>query len=322
MIHVKITGRLGNQMFFYAMLRRVQLLHGGGQAVLDFSDVYSNNKEAEGFEDSLQYFRVVDYKRAKTHQEAKQLVTYRHPTLFRFKYRLMRKLVYLLGKRKNRKNVLPAIVAVQKAFHRLGIYYTDYLTGHVDDTHIRKSLSRDMLIEGRFENPGWFAPIRQTLREEFTPKEPPRECNRELYSVIENSESVCISVRRGDYVANPAYSRIFNVCDQSYFERAVEQVKQRVSNPTFILFSDDVRWCRENISIPGCPVYFESGDDPVWEKLRLMYSCKHFIISNSTFSWWAQWLSANENKTVVCPTRWFQGNDTRWPLMEDTFIYC
>lgn len=318
MFHVKVSGRLGNQMFFYAMMRRVQILNGISEPVImDFSDVYQRAKLApdeKGFEDSLGIFQVKPYVRVT---DAENLKNYHWPKIKTFEYRCLRKLLYLSEKYKHR----DWFCAIQRMFHKVGLYYVDYLVGHVDDTRIRKSLSKHILIEGRFENSKWFAPIREQLLEEFTPKEPRRKVNEELYRVIENTNSVCISIRRGDYVTNPAYAKIFNVCDEAYFMQAVQEIKKRVKNPVFILFSDDVEWCKENIKLPGDRVYHESGNDPLWEKLRLMYSCKHFIISNSTFSWWAQYLSRNDDKVVVCPNHWYKDNDIRWPLMEDSFVY-
>ena len=76
-----------------------------------------------------------------------------------------------------------------------------------------------------------------------------------------------------------------------------------VKKPQYIVFSDDVEWCKNNMHFPKNTIY-ESGNDPIWEKIRLMYSCKHFIISNSTFSWWAQYLSNNKNKIVIAPKKW------------------
>lgn len=80
-------------------------------------------------------------------------------------------------------------------------------------------------------------------------------------------------------------------------------MKQKVRNAKFFVFSDDIEWVKENMNFPEDSV-FESGNDPVWEKLRMMYSCKHFIISNSTFSWWAQYLSRNSEKVVIAPNKW------------------
>ena len=45
-------------------------------------------------------------------------------------------------------------------------------------------------------------------------------------------------------------------------------------------------------------------NNPDYEDFRLMYSCKHFIVSNSTFSWWAQYLGEDKGKIVIAPDVW------------------
>ena len=84
------------------------------------------------------------------------------------------------------------------------------------------------------------------------------------------------------------------------------------------MFSDDIEWVKNNI-YTGCVTYYEDGTDPVWEKLRLMSACKHFVVSNSTFSWWTQYLSKSENKIVISPSRWFN-NDYESPLIAKDWI--
>lgn len=49
----------------------------------------------------------------------------------------------------------------------------------------------------------------------------------------------------------------------------------------------------------GVETHYESGNDPSWEALELMSNCKHFIISNSTFNWWAQYKSTNNERLFV-----------------------
>lgn len=83
-------------------------------------------------------------------------------------------------------------------------------------------------------------------------------------------------------------------------------MQKKVNNPVFIFFSDDIEWCKGNFSSIKYELYFESGKDTLAEKISLMSSCKHFIISNSTFSWWAQWLGQNEKKIVISPKHWYK----------------
>ena len=87
----------------------------------------------------------------------------------------------------------------------------------------------------------------------------------------------------------------------------MERVKEKVENPVFYIFSntpEDIAWIKEHYDFSEYNVEYVDLNNPDYEELRLMYSCKHFIISNSTFSWWAQYLGEYENKVVVAPSEW------------------
>lgn len=85
------------------------------------------------------------------------------------------------------------------------------------------------------------------------------------------------------------------------------------------LFSDEIEWVKQNYDF-GINCYYESGNDSVDEKLRLMSSCKHFILSNSTFSWWAQYLATSDNKIVISPDHWFNMPGYKHQLIDDSWI--
>ena len=171
---------------------------------------------------------------------------------------------------------------------------------------------------GSFEKYDYFKAIESILKREFTPIHPCRKENQSLYDVICNSNSVCLAVRRGDFMTG-SNRKTFYVCDLEYFKRAVDYMQKHVENPVFIVFSNDIAWVKNNLKIEG-DVFYESGNDPVWETFRLMYSCKHFIISNSTLHWWAQWRSENADKIVVAPNRWYNAKGWENHLLQDNFV--
>jgi len=289
MIYKKVSGRLGNQMFQYASTRGILARNGIVEKVmLDFSEVYDF-----GFKNDLENFNVkhyVEVNKPKLNVSqyimlAKILV---YEKLLKFKY----KDIDLYDKKKHEYELKNKDKFTKHGVIKLFDGYTEF----------NLQTNKDYAIFGLLESKKYFDNIRSEILEEFTPKHDRIKENKELYDIIENTNSVCVSVRRGDFLDSENKDRHF-VCDLEYFKNAIEIIRKSVENPKFIIFSDDVEWCKKEFAFLENASY-ESGKDPVWEKLRLMYSCKHFIISNSTFSWWAQYLSRNESKIVIAPQKW------------------
>ena len=130
--------------------------------------------------------------------------------------------------------------------------------------------------------------------------------NQAASLAIRACESVSVHIRRGDYLSNPAFYRFHGVCAVEYYEAAVGHLAGAVENPCFFLFSDDLDWARRNLRLDYPVTYVDhNGEDKDYEDLRLMSQCKHHIIANSSFSWWAAWLCANPGKIVIAPRKWF-----------------
>jgi hypothetical protein len=126
----------------------------------------------------------------------------------------------------------------------------------------------------------------------------------ELIGVADlRAELVCIHVRRGDYLMN--IKGLSSACPLSYYTKALDFLCSRVKNPVFVVFSDDINWVMKNLPIPGRAYYPElirPCNSVV--SMGLMMQCNHFIISNSTFSWWAAWLGETDSSITVCPSPW------------------
>ena len=308
-----LSGRMGNQMFVYAFSRALKIAQGGnGKLVFNFKKVISQGTESDGFEDTLKYFNVEPYVTEKSNLILKygnilQVIVYTAYILS----------IKLFGADANS-------TTWSAVLRKFGMLFTNWW----DDSRLYDRFLNNQRIcdrvflyySGVIENTLYYDKIRVKLLEELTPKEPPLFGNKTLYDLIEQTNSVCVSVRRGDYLS-PEHIKDFYVCDESYFRRAIEVAKNTIENPTLFFFSDDIEWVKEHIK-SDLPSYYESGNSPVWEIMRLMYSCKHFIISNSTFAWWAQYLCRNTDKVVIAPDRWRNGEirNNACRLLLDSFI--
>lgn len=167
----------------------------------------------------------------------------------------------------------------------------------------------NVYVSGYWQSPLYFSDIKQLIKKEFLLKNEPDNENAEIANKIFKSNSVSIHIRRGDYVKNEELNKSFGVCSMDYYKKAARVILSRVKEPFFFIFSDDIHWASQNINFIKSPTIFVSNNntfDESYEDLRLMSLCKHNIIANSTFSWWAAYLNTNGNKVIIGPRKWFQ----------------
>ena len=170
------------------------------------------------------------------------------------------------------------------------------------------------LVEGYFQSEKYFIDIAEDIRREFAFKTPLVGENRILSESITEQESIGVHIRRGDYLLNP----LFRVHGLEYYQKAIEQILTVVEKPVFYIFSNDYEWCEKNIRI-DYPLHFvnhNSEQQPYFD-LYLMSLCKHNIIANSSFSWWAAWLNFNPGKKIIAPSPWVNRSTTFYSNIDD-----
>lgn len=169
----------------------------------------------------------------------------------------------------------------------------------------------NVYLEGFWQDERYFADIADIIRREFTLKNPLGAAARYWQEKISAAQcSVSIHVRHGDYLSLESL-QIHGVLPLNYYRHCVDQLKQLCPNLTVFVFSDNLNWCRKNFHF-GVPTKFVAGEGLTdAEELHLMSLCKHNVIANSSFSWWAAWLNQNPDKKVFAPDPWFVGGHER-----------
>ena len=197
--------------------------------------------------------------------------------------------------------------ALHMVRHKLNSSLPAYV--HEDSFHFDPNffqIPAHAYIEGFWQSEKYFKDIEPIIRKEFTFRDDFDERGHEMAKKIKEVKSVCINVRRGDFVSIPQANLYHGVCNVDYFIRAVQLVAGKIPNPHFFIFSDDVEWCRDNFRFeyPSTFVTQEYAGKKYGQKLQLMTLCRHFIIPNSSFGWWGAWLNNNPDKIVIAPKKW------------------
>lgn len=166
------------------------------------------------------------------------------------------------------------------------------------------SAGPNIYLDGYWQNPTYFEGYEDVIRRDLKITAQLTDSIIALQKKIEGSISVCMHVRRGDYVGNPVH----DVVTPEYYTKAIELLKMKVPVIERVyVFSDDIDWCMNTfqLDIPTTFVGQEYAGERAIGHLALMQTCKHFIIPNSSFSWWAAWLGTDSAKVVIAPEQWF-----------------
>lgn len=265
----RVFGGLGNQLFCYAAARRLAI-----------------KNDAELVIDHISGFKY-DYKYRRSYQLHKFDIPCR------------------LADPSERFEPFPRIrrairkrVEKLRPFHRRG--YISQEGMEFDERLLDLKFQKKLYIEGYWQSEKYFKDIEHVIRKEFTLKNIKSDKNLKLSDLILQKNSVAV------------HFRLFGETDEhysvnsslKYYRKSIEKITQDIENPHYFVFSDNPQKAGHMFGKFGLPftlISHNNSDQDAHLDLWLMSQCNHFIIANSTFSWWGAWLSKNSNKMVIAP---------------------
>lgn len=301
MIYLRMDGRIGNQLFMYAFAKSVSKRRNNEEIVIDDKEAIKRDYRNSLMDYDLNNVKYVhDHKTLYTADFIKQ-------NLIFFIYRVIRKPMsfnkrFLFEKK------------FQKFFNRNGLILCEngYLDYDVPST-------KNVFINGYYQSARYFDDVKDEIIKEFSL---PNQNLEDLFPDIEkikNRNSVCISIKVQHNVGNSMY----DVCNDGYWQKAIDYICHTVDDPLFFICSDNVEYVKNNlIDCEKYDVIYQDPTLPVNVSLAIMGRCKNFIIGNTTFGWWAQYLSDYNKKIVVAPSKWMKIDmpidiyQEGWHLME------
>jgi hypothetical protein len=190
---------------------------------------------------------------------------------------------------------------LKKIFNKVVFYNEDHHAFNFNPNLIQTK-SDILFLEGYYQTQKYFLKYEKEIRADFEIVSPLKQQTIETVAYMQSVNSVSIHFRRGDYIGNPVHE----TDNSKYYKEAIQLVERKVEDPVYFLFSDDIPWVKENFTSNFETHFVDFNDASTnFEDLKLMSSCKHNIIANSSFSWWGAWLNSHLNKIVIAPKVWF-----------------
>lgn len=268
-IVVRLFGGLGNQLFIYAAARRMALINHAELLIDDVSGFSEDYVYKRYFQ--LDHFSI-SYKKATSAERLEPFSRIRRYFLRRWNQ--------------------------HKPYEQRTYLMQDGVD--LDQRLINFKLKGNLYLEGYWQSEDYFKDVEDVIRRDLKIIPPTDVSNLLMAEQIGRCNAVSVHVRFFD---EPQILAINNA-PTDYYLRAIETMERMVPDAHYFIFSDQVDTARNRIPLLNDRVTFvvhNKGDENAYADLWLMSQCKHFIIANSTFSWWGAWLSANPSKHVIAP---------------------
>jgi len=171
------------------------------------------------------------------------------------------------------------------------------------------NLKKPVFLDGYWQNENYFKNYRSEILNLISLEYNENKKFKYYFSKIHYSNSICMHIRRGDYISNSQAAKVHGIIEKEFYYQSLNRLSNVVDNPVIFIFSDDLDWVKRNLSFDyeTMIVDLNQPDRPELDLILMSY-CKNFIIANSSFSWWAAWLSIYQNKKIVAPKIWFLDN--------------
>lgn len=310
MIIIQLAGGLGNQMFQYALYRQLQ--EAGKEVKIDDVTAYVRDEKRTP---SLSLFGI-DYERPTSGEMVRMLDSSMLPW-----NRVRRR---LFGRKKK------AYFEEDKRYHPEIMDWDDiYLEGYWQSEkyfsgiaeEIRRIYDIDRLLDGlRRQQTAQEASGRTAAADAAGMNGAPADAAWERFSSLrrrmESEESVGVHIRGGDYLYPKNQPLYGGICTPSYYRQAMACMRSRHPGCRFYLFTNDREWAAREM-LPQIRRDADASDMEIvdagglgdYADFALMSCCRHNILANSSFSWWASYLNPRRDKTVLAPERWLGGWD-------------
>jgi hypothetical protein len=187
-----------------------------------------------------------------------------------------------------------------------------------------KSLKKTQsaVFDGYWQNLYYINEIKDELKQDLKIKEPLLQKfiteNNCLIEKYKHNRKICLHIRRTDFINTKSIHLNYG---KDYYKKAIEKLDIS-EQAVFLIFSDDIEWCKKNVNFIKHEVLFVDDDllknNSDFNQFMLMPLCDDFVIPNSTFSWWAAWLATADDKKVVCPEKWVKNRQSK--ILVDEWI--